>query len=308
MKFSKENTNIIGAFVKAQANFKTPKKTKRNPFHKSTYADLNDVLDAIRPSLAEQGLAIFQEATTEYKQQTNPAYKHDWTPKTDKEMKGKQPPPSIFVGYMEIKTVLFHSSGESMEAEPFQMIVRDPSAQEIGKIQTYGKRYAISAFFGIASEDNDGNTIDQDGQGGQIVSESEKKALKKERGKFNQALLKCSDSASLNDVIDTFINKTVYAMEDKTHKNDFETFDSLSNEHRQRVEKVEKFNEKFAIMQIDTHQEMFSGLTSKCQDLESFAVIEEFFLEQKTLQTEENQKTITKLGVELGAENYTGEE
>lgn len=308
MKFSKENTNIIGAFVKAQANFKTPKKTKRNPFHNSMYADLNDVLDAIRPSLAEQGLAIFQEATTEYKQQTNPAYKHDWAPKTENEAKGKQPSPSIFVGYMEIKTVLFHSSGESMEAEPFQMIIRDPSAQEIGKIQTYGKRYAISAFFGIASEDNDGNTIDQDGQGGQIVSESEKKALKKERGKFNQALLKCVDLAGINDIIDNFINKTVYAMDDKTHKNDFETFDSLSNEHKQRVEKELKFNTKLKEVQTVNHQDMFKNLTDKCQDLEAFVIIETFFLEQKTLQTDENQAIITKIGIELGAENYTGEE
>ena len=52
--------NLAAALIKAKESFAPILKTKNNPFFKSKYADLEDVLDAITPSLCANQLCIVQ--------------------------------------------------------------------------------------------------------------------------------------------------------------------------------------------------------------------------------------------------------
>ena len=52
--------NLSAALAKAQAKLQNAKNTADNPFYKSKYAPLGEVLDLVRPVLAENGLAVIQ--------------------------------------------------------------------------------------------------------------------------------------------------------------------------------------------------------------------------------------------------------
>lgn len=66
------------------------------------------------------------------------------------------------LGYDEngtyLQCVLVHKSGETIVSDKFPLFIRDGAKmQDVGSVITYLKRYSVSAFLGIASdEDNDG--------------------------------------------------------------------------------------------------------------------------------------------------------
>lgn len=100
------------------------KKKGSNGHFSSTYATLDDILEAIKMPLKESGLTFTQ----------------------------------IPIGEDELKTIIFHvDSGENIEGLLKLMPAkRDPQGQ--GSALTYGKRYALSAMLGInTEEDDDGN-------------------------------------------------------------------------------------------------------------------------------------------------------
>lgn len=101
--------------------FKSPDKPKG-----SSYADLAEVLQTIRPVAARHGLSFVQG-----------------------------------VGYTaedgaEITTRLMHSSGQWVQ-ETLNVPVVKKDAQGLGSALTYGRRYSIAAMFGIAQDDDDAN-------------------------------------------------------------------------------------------------------------------------------------------------------
>jgi hypothetical protein len=116
--------NIAKALVKAQLEMITPKKGSVNPFFKNKYADLNDVLAAVVPSLNNNGIVLLQPLVN---------------------IEGKN----------FVKTVLMHESGEIFEslAEIFCKNTND--AQAYGSGVTYARRYSLSSIVGIGSEDDD---------------------------------------------------------------------------------------------------------------------------------------------------------
>jgi hypothetical protein len=126
MKYSDSTKNIISAFVKAQANFESAKKTANNPFFKSKYADLSEVIDAVKKPLSDNGLAFVQTV---------------------------EPIGNTYV----LKTVLFHSSGESLSSE-YPIFAKSGDAQGFGAGVTYARRYALQTLLGIPADDDDGNT------------------------------------------------------------------------------------------------------------------------------------------------------
>lgn len=123
---------VAAAFVKVQEDLTNPPKSAYNPIAHSKYAELSDILKFVRPILAKQGLAIIQNVGS-----------------TEK-------------GKPFVKTLLIHESGETIETNELCL---DPDGnkrmnglQEMGSAVTYGKRYQICAFLGIAPEDDtDGN-------------------------------------------------------------------------------------------------------------------------------------------------------
>lgn len=155
------------AFVKAQTAMGVAVKGKANPFFKSKYADLAEVIEVCKDPLNENGISFLQPVVSAI---TPPAA---WeVPKELAELVaapsdklkgddyvaaldalfGSRPKPKIAVC-----TILLHESGEwiSSVAE-FPTVKEDP--QNYFATTTYLRRASLQAILGIPAEDDDGNT------------------------------------------------------------------------------------------------------------------------------------------------------
>ena len=97
------------------------KKGKTNPHFKNKYADINEVLEKVKPALNELGVVIIQLP----EQDGLRTFLHDTESGTHIE------------GYLE-----FSQKGD---------------AQKLGSNITYYRRYSLVAMLGLEDEDNDGN-------------------------------------------------------------------------------------------------------------------------------------------------------
>ena len=123
MEKSESIKNIAIALCAFQGEVDTIQKTSVNPFFKSSYADLADILNVIRQPLVKNGLSFVQ------------------FPK-DK---------------CGLNTVLMHTSGEWM-SESFEMKPTKDDPQGAGSVITYQRRYALGAILGLnIDKDDDGN-------------------------------------------------------------------------------------------------------------------------------------------------------
>lgn len=127
VRFSEHRDQLFTALAKARKDFGKVVKSSSNPFFKSKYADLAEILDATTNALSDNGLAVMQFPTTDIS------------------------------GRVVIVTVLGHSSGQWAEGR-LPMPVTKNDAQGVGSAITYGRRYAFGALVSVASEaDDDGN-------------------------------------------------------------------------------------------------------------------------------------------------------
>ena len=133
-----KRSETISALSKAlvQFNAKVGKISKdaKNPFFKNNYATLDNIIDEVRPILAEYGLNILQM-------------------------------PSGDGQNIQITTLLIHESGEWLESETLTMkpVKNDP--QGLGSAITYARRYALQSFLSLnTGEDDDGNNASQPGK------------------------------------------------------------------------------------------------------------------------------------------------
>ena len=132
MKKSETIAELSKAFVKTQKELKQPLKDANNPYFKSKYVPLENVVESITKSASKNGLAFSQ------------------FPSQDEN------------GMTTVGTVVMHESGEWIEYDPIKIkpVKNDPQA--VGSAITYAKRYALSAIFGITSDqDDDGNEATQ---------------------------------------------------------------------------------------------------------------------------------------------------
>lgn len=124
---------LVEALAKAQAKFDPVLKDSDNPAYRSKYADLATVIDATRPHLAAENLAILQMPHARF---------------------GTEDAKEL-----TLTTMLAHSSGEWISSDltlPAMMRERF-DAQSVGSAITYARRYALAAMTGVAQEDDDGN-------------------------------------------------------------------------------------------------------------------------------------------------------
>ncbi len=128
-KTSDSTAILFAAVSAAQSQFAGAKKDAVNPAFRSKYADLASVWDAVREHLTENKLAIIQIPTAEQ-------------------------------NVVTVTTILTHASGEWISGE-LAMTSEKFTPQGIGSCITYARRYALSAFLGIAPEDDDGNEASQ---------------------------------------------------------------------------------------------------------------------------------------------------
>jgi len=124
MKQSGELNLIIKALSEANAEIINPKNTAVNPFFKKKYAPLDSIVSQVRPILTKHGLVIIQNVSTDDR-------------------------------FVSIETGIYHTSGQFIISDKLQMSAEKATAQGQGSAITYGRRYQLSAFLNISSEDDD---------------------------------------------------------------------------------------------------------------------------------------------------------
>ena len=143
------------ALCNAQGEFEAVSKTASNPFFKSKFAPLPEVVRAATPILAAHGLAVWQGGHTDDHGEL-------------------------------LYTVVLHSSGEyigsaaRMLPVPAKQYDKDgnalaPSAQDQGSAITYQRRYQYMAALGLVA--------DEDDDGGRASARSKPVPRKETRGK-----------------------------------------------------------------------------------------------------------------------------
>lgn len=113
--------NIYKKLFKVTSTMDKMKKDTENPFFKSRYFDVNQLIEAVRPALIAEDLLLLQPIE-----------------------KG-----AVGTRIIDIET------GESVEAFLSLPDIQDP--QKIGSAVTYYRRYTLQSLLGIEAEDDDAN-------------------------------------------------------------------------------------------------------------------------------------------------------
>lgn len=160
---------LAGALAKAQGMMRSAAKDSANPFFRSKYADLDACWEAARAPLASNDLAVVQRVR-------------------------------ISPGWVHMKTMLLHSSGEWMrdvsdwpvkkppkrgtDGKEYEDTTPDakpyvPTPQVLGSVISYARRYTLCALVGItAGEDDDGNASSHQGE---PAYQQQRQAARKEK-------------------------------------------------------------------------------------------------------------------------------
>lgn len=137
MTMTKPNTkSIVEALSKFQQEANVAVKDKKNPYFKSNYAGLEDVIAAANQG-AKFGLAFTQ--TIDYQ---------------------KQIIEGVIDTTMYVTTSLMHSDSDAVIKSRYLIIPKKSNyddSQALGSAITYAKRYSLQAIYGLPSEDDDGN-------------------------------------------------------------------------------------------------------------------------------------------------------
>lgn len=144
MMYSEQIDQIAAALSVLQSRMRTVDKSASNPFFKSRYTPLEDVVDSIRPHLEELGLSFTQGGTLVGANEENEAgFKTEFR--------------------MVLSTRIMHKSGQWIEsffpldAAPDKNGIVTPQAW--GSASSYARRYGLQAALGITTGDvdDDGN-------------------------------------------------------------------------------------------------------------------------------------------------------
>jgi len=128
MQKSESIKNIAQALIIFHVKVDTIKKDAKNPFFKSTYASLTNILDAINEPLIESGLAISQFPT----------------------------------GADGLTTILIHGESGEWISSTYEMRPVKDDPQGRGSCITYQRRYALASVLSLnIDEDDDGNKASQ---------------------------------------------------------------------------------------------------------------------------------------------------
>lgn len=188
MKTSESIKEIASALSKAQAQMTGAKKGSDNPFFKSKYSDLSQVVEAITEPFGSNGLSFVQGAEFED-------------------------------GKISVSTRIMHSSGEWIEATTCLPPTKQ-DAQGYGSAISYAKRYGLQALAGVPSVDDDGNDAvkHSSGKAAQPSSQDVKQHLLDEAIKrHKKSIAAIKDSLAIDDYDSAYEAWAEIGDEDKTH-------------------------------------------------------------------------------------------
>ena len=130
MDTSHSSPELFASFLAAQSEIENATKNAKNPFHKSQYADLNEVLGVVKPAFVKHKLAFMQF-------------------------------PSFDGSLASITTLVANDKGAFISFTS-SCVPAKSDAQAIGAASTYLRRYALAGLAGIYQEDDDGNSARHD--------------------------------------------------------------------------------------------------------------------------------------------------
>jgi hypothetical protein len=116
---------ISFALSKAQGELQGAAKNAKGHFN-NTYADLHAVIESCKNILSKHEIAFVQ---------------------------GNRFKNGIFL----VVTKLIHSSGEWLSSEMALPVPKNANPQQIGSLNTYGRRYGLASMAGVAQYDDDAN-------------------------------------------------------------------------------------------------------------------------------------------------------
>ena len=121
---------IAKALLNAQMEMGNAIKDSKNPYFKSSYADLNSIREACMPSLNRNGIVVLQ--------------------------------PIVHIdGKNFVKTMLLHESGETIESFTEIVYSKQNDAQAQGSGISYARRYGMQSLINVGASDDDGNAASQ---------------------------------------------------------------------------------------------------------------------------------------------------
>ena len=138
METSETKAELFKAFANFKKKLKQPLKDANNPFFKSKYVPLENVVQVVDEAMIDTGLSYTQGIA------------------------------DLEEGYLRVDTIVLHESGEYMviKGSKVKPVKNDP--QSAGSATTYARRYSLSTAFGIASDpDDDGNGASQQSKNNQ---------------------------------------------------------------------------------------------------------------------------------------------
>lgn len=126
MRTSQEADKVIAALFNVKKKLRPMVKDSANPFFKSKYLELSDILTNLEPLLHEEGLFLTQATLI----------KEGIT--------------------LVVNRVTHAESSQFAESEfPAETATADP--QKLGSAVSYARRYGVQAMFALNSIDDDGN-------------------------------------------------------------------------------------------------------------------------------------------------------
>jgi len=157
-----ENKTVLQALFKAKQEFSTIRKDRNNPVYRSKYSTLESILLAIEPALTKNNLMITQYSYVradfvEIKQEIEYIVPEALINNAKKPIP-KSSKTSYKLPVVVLVTKIIHLSGEFIQSE-LPLVQEDTNPQDLGKISSYVRRYAILALISEVPserEDDDG--------------------------------------------------------------------------------------------------------------------------------------------------------
>lgn len=121
MNHSESIKAIAPAIVIAWENIGAATKDASNPYFKSKFATLGEVMSVVKGPLLDQGIAVLQPVDGDH-----------------------------------VETILLHTSGEWISGRMKLVCAKENDPQALGSAVSYAKRYLLQAMCFVPSEDDDG--------------------------------------------------------------------------------------------------------------------------------------------------------
>lgn len=138
METSETRAELFKAFANFKKKLKQPLKDANNPFFKSKYVPLENVVQVVDEAMIDTGLSYTQGIA------------------------------DLEEGYLRVDTIILHESGEYMIIKGSKVKPTKLDPQSAGSAITYARRYSLSTALGIASDtDDDGNGASQQAKNNQ---------------------------------------------------------------------------------------------------------------------------------------------